>query len=233
MACIRASPLRRATGMTLRLAIFDCDGTLVDSQHSIVSAMQGAFAAASLPCPDRAQILAGVGLSLPQIMMHLLPDADAAFHGVMVEHYKRSFFEMRSAGTLREPLYEGVGDLLDALEAQGWLLAVATGKSDRGLNAVLSHHDLLERFVSLQTADRHPSKPHPSMIETALQDAGVARENAVMIGDTSFDMLMARAAGVAALGVGWGYHTPDELVAAGARSVAMDSAELARHIGLA
>lgn len=219
--------------MTLRLAIFDCDGTLVDSQHSIVSAMQGAFAAASLACPERATILSIVGLSLPNAMARLLPEADSEFHGVMVEHYKRSFFEMRSAGTLREPLYDGIGDLLDALEAQGWLLAVATGKSDRGLNAVLSHHGLLERFVSLQTADRHPSKPHPSMIETALQDAGVARDNAVMIGDTSFDMAMARTAGVAALGVGWGYHSPDELVAAGAHSVAMDSAELARHIGLA
>ncbi|MBO9579882.1 MAG: HAD-IA family hydrolase [Sphingobium sp.] len=219
--------------MTLRLAIFDCDGTLVDSQHGIVSAMQGAFDAASLPRPERAEILSIVGLSLPNAMARLLPEADAGFHHVMVENYKRSFFEMRANGTLREPLYDGIGALLDALEAQGWLLAVATGKSDRGLNAVLAHHGVLERFVSLQTADRHPSKPHPSMIETALRDAGVARENAVMIGDTSFDMLMARAAGVAALGVGWGYHTVDELRNAGAHSVAMDSAELARHIGLA
>jgi phosphoglycolate phosphatase len=218
--------------MTLRLAIFDCDGTLVDSQHSIVTAMRGAFDAAALPCPERGTILSIVGLSLPQAMARLLPEADADLHEAMVGHYKHSFFEMRSAGTLREPLYDGIGELLDVLEAQGWLLAVATGKSDRGLNAVLSHHGLLERFVSLQTADRHPSKPHPSMIETALADAGVARENAVMIGDTSYDMLMARAAGVAALGVGWGYHAPEELVAAGAHSVAMDSAELARHIGL-
>jgi phosphoglycolate phosphatase len=218
--------------MTLRLAIFDCDGTLVDSQHSIVAAMQRAFGAAALPCPERATILSIVGLSLPQAMARLLPDADTDFHEALVGHYKRSFFDLRSAGTLREPLYDGIGGLLDALEAQGWLLAVATGKSDRGLNSVLSHHGLLERFVSLQTADRHPSKPHPSMIETALLEAGVAPENAVMIGDTSYDMLMARAAGVAALGVGWGYHPPEDLVAAGAHSVAMDSIELARHIGL-
>lgn len=218
--------------MTLRLAIFDCDGTLVDSQHSIVAAMQAAFDAAALPCPDRARILSIVGLSLPQALAHLLPDADADFHQLMVANYKRSFFDMRAAGALQEPLYDGVAGLLDALDADGWLLAVATGKSDRGLAAVLAHHGISNRFVSLQTADRHPSKPHPAMIEAALAEAGVDAADAVMIGDTSFDMEMACAAGVRALGVGWGYHGPDELVAAGALSVAMDSDELARHIGL-
>ncbi len=218
--------------MTVRLAIFDCDGTLVDSQHSIVAAMQGAFDAAALPCPSRGNILSIIGLSLPHAMARLLPDADAAVHEVMVGHYKSCFFEMRAAGSLHEPLYEGVADLLDVLDREGWRLAVATGKSDRGLAAVLSHHGLYDRFVSLQTADRHPSKPHPSMIETALADAGADRAHAVMIGDTSFDMMMACAAGVRPLGVGWGYHPPEELVAAGAHSVAMDSGELARHIGL-
>ena len=218
--------------MSVRLAIFDCDGTLVDSQHSIVAAMRGAFEAASLTCPPRADILSIVGLSLPHAMARLLPDADADLHDSMVAHYKTCFFDMRASGGLREPLYDGVTDLLDALTAQDWLLAIATGKSDRGLAAVLAHHGLSDRFVSLQTADRHPSKPHPSMIETALAETGAQREHAVMIGDTSFDMLMAQAAEVAALGVGWGYHAPDELIAAGARSVAMDSVELARHIGL-
>ena len=218
--------------MTTRLAIFDCDGTLVDSQHSIVAAMRSAFAASGLEAPDRARILSVVGLSLPHAMARLLPDASATFQATMVEHYRRAFFEMRTSGALQEPLYDGIAALLDALVAQGWLLAVATGKSDRGLNAVLAYHGLAAHFVSLQTADRHPSKPHPSMIEAALAETGASPEHAVMIGDTSFDMLMARTAGVAALGVGWGYHAPEELVAAGARSVAMDSAELARHIGL-
>jgi len=218
--------------MSIRLAIFDCDGTLVDSQHSIVAAMQAAFDAAGLVAPERAVILGNVGLSLSHIMERLLPEADAAFQDEMVERYKRAFFEMRASGALHEPLYEGMGELLDALEAQGWLLAVATGKSDRGLKAVLDHHGLLPRFVSLQTADRHPSKPHPSMIEAALAEAGAMRERSIMIGDTSFDMMMARTANVRALGVGWGYHAADELLAAGAESVAMDSAELARHIGL-
>lgn len=218
--------------MTLRLAIFDCDGTLVDSQHSIVAAMQGAFDAVSLPCPSRGDVLSIVGLSLPEAMARLLPDAEPAFHNEIADHYKQAFHRLRASGSLHEPLYEGIADLLDRLDAAGWLLAVATGKSDRGLALVLEHHGLTGRFISLQTADRHPSKPHPSMILTALADAGAQAADAVMIGDTSFDMLMGQAAGVRALGVGWGYHAADALLASGAASVAMDSQALARHIGL-
>lgn len=218
--------------MTLRLAIFDCDGTLVDSQHAIVAAMRGAFDAVRLPCPDRATCLSVVGLSLTEAMAALVPAGDAALHEAMSAHYKQAFRDLRGAGEAHEPLYEGIADLLDALDAAGWLLAVATGKSDRGLRLMLEQHGLRGRFVSLQTADRHPSKPHPAMIHQALADAGVAAEQAVMIGDTSFDMLMARAANVRALGVGWGYHDAETLREAGARSVAMDSAALARHIGL-
>lgn len=218
--------------MTLRLAIFDCDGTLIDSQHSIVAAMGAAFSAMALACPGRAECLSVVGLSLPQAMARLLPEAEPAFHHEISAHYKQAFHALRAGGQLSEPLYEGVAGLLDALEADGWLLAVATGKSDRGLRLALEHHGLAGRFVALETADRHPSKPHPAMIEAALAQAGVDRAQAVMIGDTSFDMEMARAAGVRGLGVGWGYHRPDALIAAGAHSVAMDSGELARHIGL-
>lgn len=218
--------------MALRLAIFDCDGTLVDSQHSIVAAMQDAFDAVALPCPSRTDCLSVVGLSLPQAMARLVPDATPDFHEEIAGHYKRAFHALRARGALEEPLYEGIVALLDALERDGWLLAVATGKSDRGLRLVLEHHGLWGRFVSLQTADRHPSKPHPAMLHAALAEAGTDAANAVMIGDTGFDMAMARAAGVRALGVGWGYHLPEELHAAGAHSVAMDSSELARHIGL-
>ena len=219
--------------MSLRLAIFDCDGTLIDSQHAIVAAMASAFEAVSLPVPVRATCLSVVGLSLPQAMAQLLPEAPDELHLDLSEHYKRAFRALRSGGTLHEPLYDGIADLLDGLEADGWLLAIATGKSDRGLHWALEHHGLSGRFVSLQTADRHPSKPHPSMIEMALSDAGVARENAIMIGDTSFDMLMASAANVRGLGVGWGYHDAATLLEAGAQSVALDSAQLARHIALA
>ncbi|MCW2364195.1 MULTISPECIES: HAD-IA family hydrolase [Sphingobium] len=218
--------------MSLRLAIFDCDGTLVDSQHSIVEAMDGAFRAVSLVPPDRQQCLSVVGLSLPYAIARLVPDGSEALRDEICDHYKLRFQHLRASGGLREPLYPGIAELLDRLEAQGWLLAIATGKSERGLRLLLEHHGMAKRFVSLQTADRNPSKPDPAMIGAALAEAGVERASAVMIGDTSFDMLMARAAGVQALGVAWGYHRAEELIEAGAASVAMDSAELARHIGL-
>jgi phosphoglycolate phosphatase len=116
-------------------------------------------------------------------------------------------------------LFEGVTALFDALEADGWLLGVATGKSDRGLSHCLESHGLAGRFVTLQTADRHPSKPHPSMIEAAMAEAGATAEAVMMIGDTSYDMEMARTAGVTAVGVLWGYHDETELRAAGAHHV--------------
>lgn len=218
--------------MTIRLAIFDCDGTLVDSQHNIVAAMDGAFTLAGLAPPTRAETLSIVGLSLVEAVAALLPQESGALHIHVAEHYKSHFQGMRARGELGEPLFDGIGDILDRLEADGWLLGVATGNSDRGLKHCLEVHGLLGRFVTLQTADRHPSKPHPSMIEQAMRDVGAEAANTIMIGDTSFDMHMAGAAGVKGLGVGWGYHAPDILVAAGAASVAMDSPELGRHIGL-
>lgn len=218
--------------MSLRLAIFDCDGTLVDSQHMIVAAMQGAFAAVDRPSPPRAQVLAQVGLSLDGAMRRLVPDADDALVAALTDHYRRHNQQLRRSGAQSEPLYEGIAELVAALDEAGWLLAVATGKSQRGLAHVLDVTGIRRHFVSLQTADLHPSKPHPAMVHAALAETGVAADDAVMIGDTSFDMEMALAAGVRALGVGWGYHAPEELIAAGAESVAMDSAQLAHHIGL-
>lgn len=216
--------------MTNRLAVFDCDGTLVDSQHNICAAMTRAFEGERLVAPDRMAILSIVGLSLPQAMARLLPDAGADDHHHLAERYKRAFHELRRENAVSEPLYPGIAELIERLDADGWMLGVATGKSDRGLNIVLSHYGLLPRFVTLQTADRHPSKPHPSMLLTAMAEAGAAPETTVMIGDTSFDIDMAHAAGTRAIGVGWGYHLPDELTACGAHAVAMDSAALYRHI---
>jgi phosphoglycolate phosphatase len=206
--------------MTARLAIFDCDGTLVDSQANICRAMEDCFAGAGLERPARALTRRVVGLSLVEAMRALLPDAAPKTHAALADGYKQAFHALRGQGLVEEPLYEGVEALIAALEADGWLLGVATGKSDRGLRLCLDHHGLHRRFMTLQTADRHPSKPHPSMIDQAMADAGAAPEATMMIGDTSFDMAMARAAGVTAVGVGWGYHDPEELLAAGAHYVA-------------
>ncbi len=216
--------------MTNRLAVFDCDGTLVDSQHSICAAMTRAFEGEKLAAPDRATILSVVGLSLPLAIARLLPEAEPDYHDHLLERYKSAFQELRRESAVSEPLYPGMAELIRDLDSSGWLLGVATGKSDRGLGLCLEHHGIRAHFVTLQTADRHPSKPHPSMLLTAMAEAGASPETTVMIGDTSFDIDMAIAAGTRALGVGWGYHMPAALVAAGAHGVAMDSGELHRHI---
>lgn len=203
-----------------RLAIFDCDGTLVDSGHTIFNALSDAFGQHGRAIPPPEQSRRVIGLSLVEAMAALAPDADERDHRRLAETYKQCFMDARQAGRVEEPLFAGIADVLDRLEADGWLLAVATGKSDRGLRHCLAGHGFGARFVSLQTADRHPSKPHPSMVIAAMAEAGVSPRSAVVIGDTVFDMEMARAAGVAAVGVDWGYHDSAELLAAGAVAVA-------------
>lgn len=209
-----------------RLAVFDCDGTLVDGQAAICEAMETAFAHAGLAAPARHAVRRMVGLSLPQALRRLAPHADDDQHAIALESYKDCYRAARLAGRLEEPLYDGIADLVTRLADAGWLLGVATGKSDRGLVACLEGHGLRQRFVTLQTADRHPSKPHPAMLEAALAETGATPAQAVMIGDTSFDIDMARAAGVRAIGVAWGYHEAHELTAAGASAVAGTVAEL-------
>lgn len=211
----------------VKLAVFDCDGTLVDSQVNIVRAMTESFARAGLPAPDPHCIRHGVGLSLFEIMKVLLPDADAGLHTRLADAYRGVYHRLRAEGTLAvEPLYPGVRNGLVELAEHGWALGVATGKSDRGLALILEHHDLAHHFVTLQTADRHPSKPHPAMLDAAMAAAGSVPTDTVMIGDTSFDMAMGRAAGARAVGVDWGYHAAPDLIAAGAERVVATMPEL-------
>lgn len=209
-----------------RLALFDCDGTLVDGQAGVVEAMELAFAELGQPAPDRHQVRRIVGLSLPQAIRHLLPDAAEPLRAELDSVYRRIFRARREAGHLVEPLYDGIAELIARLARDGWVLGVATGKGQRGLDHCLATHGLTDLFVTLQTADHHPSKPHPSMIEAALAETGVAREHCTMIGDTQFDMAMAMNAGVRAIGVDWGYHTSEELIEAGAEAVAITPAHL-------
>jgi phosphoglycolate phosphatase len=203
-----------------RLAIFDCDGTLVDSGSTIYSALKASFEENGLDVPPPTVSRRVIGLSLNEAMAALLPDAPPEQHLKLTEDYKRAFMGLRAAGQVEEPLFYGVLELLDALEADGWLLAVATGKSDRGLRHCLDQHGIHARFVSLQTADRHPSKPHPSMVEQAIADAGASPAMTIVVGDTSFDMAMAVNAGATGIGAGWGYHEASELLDPGAVAVA-------------
>ena len=197
-----------------RIAIFDCDGTLVDGQANVCLAMEEAFAAASLEAPSRALIRRAVGLSLPQAMAMLLPGSTPAEQEMLAESYRLAFREHRRLGQVDEPLFDGIAPLLRQLHAEGWQLAVATGKSRRGLRHCLATHGVSDLFSSLQTADDHPSKPDPAMIAAVLWETGI-------------DMLMASAAGVRAIGVDWGYHHAEELLATGAERVAETVEELA------
>lgn len=203
----------------LRLAVFDCDGTLVDSQHSIVACMSAAFAAAGLAAPTAEAVRRVVGLPLAASVARLEPRLAAADCERVAGLYKQAFGDLRRDRAIEEPLFPGVRELLDALEAEGVLLGVATGKGRRGLRITLEQHGLLGRFATLQTADDAPGKPHPEMLRRAMAETGAGPDATAMIGDTTYDIVMALSAGTAAIGVGWGYHPAEELRAAGAHAV--------------
>jgi phosphoglycolate phosphatase len=195
------------------------DGTLVDSQHMIVAAMAEAFEAAGLAAPSAADVRRVVGLSLGPAIGRLVPGLEAGALEALEGYYKEAFSALREAGVVAETFFDGAIQALDTLDSGGWLLGIATGKSARGLTATLERFSLTDRFVTLQTADQGPGKPAPDMLHRAMAEAGVDAVATVMIGDTSFDMAMARSARVAAVGVSWGYHEEHELVAAGAAHV--------------
>lgn len=203
----------------LRLAVFDCDGTLVDSQSSIVHAMYAACDHHDFARPGENDVRRVVGLPLEIAIQHLLPGVSAAFALDISETYKSAFRDLRAAGEVNEPLYAGITDVMDGLDAAGWLMGVATGKAMRGLENTLKHHEIMDRFVTLQTADVAHGKPHPDMMLKAMAATGAEPEHSVMIGDTTFDMEMAMSAGVKAIGVAWGYHEAQELMDAGASLV--------------
>lgn len=201
-----------------RLVVLDMDGTLIDSQRVILAAMAGAFAGAGHPMPPETDVLAIVGLSLPEAMTALAPHLPRAATEDLVLRYRDWFALNRVGGAeVEAPLYPGARAALTRLAARGDVaLGIATGKARRGLDHVVAAHDLAEFFVTTQTADGHPSKPHPSMLRAALAETGAAPDLAVMVGDTEFDVAMGRAAGFSTIGVAWGYHPRARLEAAGA-----------------
>jgi phosphoglycolate phosphatase len=201
------------------LAVFDCDGTLVDSQHNIVAAMTEAWRAFGLEPLAGAAIRRVVGLPLVDAVAVLFPEGERRDHITLSDLYKDAFRKLRQQADHHEPLYPGVVETLDSLEADGVLLAVATGKSRRGLVATLDRHGLVGRFAVLKTADDAPGKPNPDMLLAAMDETGASPRTTVMIGDTVFDIEMAVNARTPAIGVSWGYHDPAELVSAGASEI--------------
>ncbi len=203
----------------LRLAVFDMDGTLIDSQAFILEAMERGFRGAGLTPPAPEATLAIVGLSLAEAVRTLSPDLPDPEVARVADLYKASFIALREekGGEANAPLYPGARDALARLGArEELLLGVATGKARRGLDHALKAHALESLFHTLQCADGHPSKPHPSMLLAALGETGAEAVDAVMIGDTEFDIAMGRAAGMATVGVSWGYHPVERLRDAGA-----------------
>jgi phosphoglycolate phosphatase len=214
----------------LRLAVFDVDGTLIDSEHNIVTAMTEAWARMELGVPEPAQVRRIIGLSLVEACASLLPWATHEVHRAVAEAYKDSFRALRLLPHTAEPLFPGVLEALDELERAGWLLGLATGKSRRGVDNMLDNHGLAGRFVTIQTADDNPGKPHPAMLLRAAAEAGTEPAHVVMIGDTSYDMQMAVSARALGVGVSWGYHSIAELHGAGAHAVLDSFANLAETL---
>lgn len=203
----------------LRLAVFDVDGTLIDSEHNIVSAMTTAWSRMELGVPEPAEVRRIIGLSLVEACASLLPWAPHETHRAVAEAYKDAFRALRLLPDTVEPLFPGVVETLDELEREGWLLGLATGKSRRGVDNMLSNHGLEGRFVTIQTADDNPGKPNPGMLLRAAAETGVDAAHVAMIGDTAYDMMMARSARAIGVGVSWGYHSIAELNDAGAHTV--------------
>jgi len=200
----------------LRLVIFDVDGTLVDSQEMIVAAFTYAYQGLDLPVPPRDRMLSFVGRSLELIFPELSPELDATAHAALAQGYRNAYMTLRQEGgsNATSPFFDGARAALDTLKAQDWtVLAVATGKSKRGLDKLIEGYGLEGYFMSQQVADFHPSKPHPAMVQACLSETGVDPARTVMVGDTTFDIDMGRAAGVKTIGVSWGYHPVETLQA--------------------
>ncbi|MBU2935112.1 MULTISPECIES: HAD-IA family hydrolase [Pacificibacter] len=210
-----------------KLVIFDVDGTLVDSQAHIIASMTAAFGAAQIAVPSRNAILSIVGLSLPYAIRELAPDASEATIVQLVEDYKTDFNANRIKPQSTFPLFDGASEAIERLSMRADVqLAIATGNSRRGLNGLLEMWPFAHHFVSTQCADDHPSKPHPSMVQSCLADCDVNAQDAIVIGDTTYDMEMARAARCSAIGVSWGYHGAGALKDTGASIVIDDFAAL-------
>lgn len=215
------------------LVVFDVDGTLIDSQRAIVGSMREAYESHGIEPPTRERILSVVGLSVAEAVAELSRETPGHPRGAIGQAFKSLFRQSLTQGGDESALYPGAAEILDALSARDdVLLALATGNSRRGVERFLERYGYEGRFVSTQSADDAPSKPHPAMVLQACFEAGMQPEEAVMVGDTTFDMTMGRSAGARAIGVSWGYHPSDRLLAAGAERVLSSFDELEAALGL-
>jgi phosphoglycolate phosphatase len=208
------------------LAIFDIDGTLVDSRASIFQAATEAARALGLPEPDYDRVRRIVGLSLPEALATLEPQLPPTELDRFVDAFKAVFLRMNTDPDFHEPLYPGAMETLRRLHRDGWRLSLATGQSRRGVARNLAREGWADLFVSSHCAEDGPGKPHPAMLNAALAAAACEPDSAIMIGDTTHDIVMAINAGVRPQGVAWGFHTAEEQIVAGAPHVAADFTDL-------
>jgi phosphoglycolate phosphatase len=214
----------------MKLAIFDIDGTLIDSRRIIHDAMLHAYDRCGLADPGFDRIRKVVGLGLRQAFSALEPDAPEDMLAALESAYVEGFVILRETEEGREPLYDGALELLEQLHRRGWKLGVATGKSRRGLANIFRMHGLARLFHASACADDGPGKPHPFMVEENLRLIGACREDTLVIGDATHDMAMARAAGVRAVGVSWGFAQAEELSLAGAHELHHDYPSLTKAL---
>ncbi len=191
------------------LIVFDWDGTLMDSEEKIVRCFSAAATDVGLHDPGRDAVRNIIGLGLPEAMQALYPGLAATKQDQLVERYREHFLHRDRTAM---PLFPGVAEGLAALVGQGYLLAVATGKARRGLDRVLEQTNTARYFTVTRCVDEACSKPHPRMLADILARTGVAADDAIMVGDTVYDMQMAASAGVAALAVSYGVHEKERLL---------------------
>lgn len=211
----------------MKLVMFDMDGTLIDTQALIAEHMATTFIEAGLEAPTPGQVRRIIGLSLPQAMLQLLGSHDMALANGLSERYRAHYRSALVTAEGREGLFPGVRDALVHLhQTPDTLMGIATGKGLNGVHRLTQLHDIAKYFVTLQTPDHNPSKPHPGIMLRAMEETGADKARTVIIGDTTFDMEMGKAAGTRTIGVTWGYHHPDELVGAGADMIVDSYADL-------
>ena len=206
----------------LRLAIWDVDGTIVDSRETIHNVMVEAFRQSGLVPPEYDDTRRIVGLSLHEACAQLAPGASAEDIDRLVTDYRNTWVRARARPDFHQPLYEGALETLEALRDEGWLIAMATGKTRAGIASLFKLHQLEHFFDTIWCADDGPGKPHPHMVQQAMGTLGVAPGASLMIGDAIHDIAMGRAAGVRTLGVSWGFGAAHELEDAGAHEVHHD-----------
>lgn len=213
----------------MKLVLFDCDGTLIDSIGIIHETMRRTFQAFGKRDPhvDETKAIMGLTLDIAIARIDGKPHVDDEA-SAMTQHYKSLFGKVRDAHNREfgEPMFDGIRACLDALKARDVFMGVVTGKSNRGLDYAIAQNRLEGYFLVRRTADDCPSKPHPAMVHECCDEMGVRPQETVVIGDAVFDMQMAKAAGAKAIGVNWGYAQKHALLAHGADSVADNPADL-------